>query len=81
MKYLQFYYPDPKGKRHILGSDGTQPVDGRLNRHSIIAEALKRIRQMRFVKPNIIAFTIHEGRWCYAPVAYDSRPDLQIIGE
>lgn len=62
MQYIEFYDVDLAGNtERALGSDGTQPVDGRLSIPSVIMEGARRARALRGVGRRYTAMKVLRG--------------------
>ena len=81
--YAQFYRPSDttsNSKTEMLGSDSVFILDGRNKLLTMIADARKRMHQLKGVRNDIIAFTINRGeRFSKSQLLYDSNPELKIV--
>lgn len=68
--FIQFY----NGEHEALGSDGCQPIDGRLSLMSAIMEGSRRARALRQVGKKYTALRVIEG-----DVPSRARPRTGII--
>ena len=80
--YAQFYRPSDttsNSKTEMLGSDSVFILDGRNKLLTMIADARKRMHQLKNIHDDIVAFTINKGeRFSESHIIYDSKPELKI---